>query len=48
MCLVAIAHQMFPEQPLLLGANRDEYFARVEERTWNERGELVGTLREAW
>ncbi len=29
MCLVAIAHQVFPEQPLLLAANRDEYFARA-------------------
>jgi len=43
MCLIIFAYRVHPEFPLLLAANRDEFYARptAPSAFWNERPELL-------
>ncbi len=44
MCLIIIAHRMSPDYPLVLAANRDEFFARPTRQAheWNDASIIAG------
>lgn len=44
MCIVVFAHNVFSNHPLILGANRDEYYSRPSEplHFWKENPDILG------
>ena len=49
MCLIAVAWKCHPDYPLVVAANRDEFFVRPTEAAhwWPENGILAGRDRQA-